>query len=163
MIRLERGDPTSMTIDLVARVAPVVGLELAAALHLDGDPVRDRAHLALLQRFRSRLPPGARWRTEVPVPIAGDLRSGDAVVDVAEGEVLIEAETYLGDIQQSSGSSRRKRVTWVSIALLCSSRILATIARSSEIIPSWHDDSRSARGRLALHCAQVGYRQGTGS
>jgi transcriptional regulator with XRE-family HTH domain len=99
IIRLERGDPTSMTLDLVARVAPVVGLELAAALHQDGDPVRDRAHLALLHRFRSRLPPGARWRTEVPMPIAGDLRSGDAVVDVAEGELLVEAETYLGDIQ----------------------------------------------------------------
>ncbi len=99
IMRLERADRTSMTIDLVARVAPVVGLELAAALYQDGDPVRDRAHLALLQRFRSRLPPGAKWRTEVPVPLAGDLRSGDAVVDVGEGEVLVEAETYLDDIQ----------------------------------------------------------------
>jgi hypothetical protein len=88
-----------MTIHLVARVGPVLGLELAASLHPDGDPVRDRAHLALLERLRSRLPPGAGWRTEVPVPVAGDLRSGDALVAVHDGDVLVEAETYLGDIQ----------------------------------------------------------------
>ena len=88
-----------MTIDLSARVAPIVGLELAARLHANGDPVRDRAHLALLERLRKRLAPAATWRTEVPVPIAGDLRSGDALVGVTGGEVLIEAETHLGDIQ----------------------------------------------------------------
>jgi transcriptional regulator with XRE-family HTH domain len=99
VIRLERGDQATMTVDLVARVAPIVGLDLAASLHPNGDPVRDRAHLALLMRFRDRLPASVRWRTEVPVPIAGDLRSGDAVVSVSAGDVLIEAETRLGDIQ----------------------------------------------------------------
>ena len=99
IMRLERGDPSTMTIDLVARVAPIVGLDLAASLHPNGDQVRDRAHLALLGRFRDRLPASVRWRTEVPVPIAGDLRSGDAVVSVSAGDVLVEAETRLGDVQ----------------------------------------------------------------
>jgi transcriptional regulator with XRE-family HTH domain len=99
MVRLERGDPATMTVDLLARVAEVLGLELAASLHPAGDPIRDRRHLALLQRFRARLPARARWRTEVPVPIAGDLRSADGVVAVAAAEILVEAETHLRDFQ----------------------------------------------------------------
>lgn len=63
--RAERGDPGVLTIDLAARIAPVVGLQLAASLHPNGDPVRDRGHLAFLQRFKARLHPGLGWRTEV--------------------------------------------------------------------------------------------------
>jgi transcriptional regulator with XRE-family HTH domain len=99
IIALERGDPGTMTIDLVARVAAVVGLDLAASLYPNGDPVRDRAQLALLARLRARLPEVTPWRTEVPVPIAGDLRSGDAVLGLPEADVLIEAETHLDDVQ----------------------------------------------------------------
>jgi hypothetical protein len=99
IIRLERGDPTMMTIDLVARVAPIVGLEVATSLHPNGDPVRDRAHLGLIARMRQRLPTTAKWQTEVPMPITGDLRSGDAVLGCTSGDVLIEAETHLTDFQ----------------------------------------------------------------
>jgi transcriptional regulator with XRE-family HTH domain len=97
--RAERGDSGSLTIDLAARIAPVVGLLLAATLHPYADPVRDRAHLALLDRFRRRLHPSLRWRTEVPMPIAGDLRTGDAVITGRFGTILIEAETRITDIQ----------------------------------------------------------------
>lgn len=97
--RAERGDPATLTIDLVARIAAVLGLELAASLHPDGDPVRDRGHLALLSRMRSRLPASVGWRAEVPIPIAGDLRSGDAIISAECGDTLVEAETHLGDIQ----------------------------------------------------------------
>ena len=101
--RAERGEPDALTIDLAARIAAIVGLQLAASLHPNGDPVRDRGHLALLNRFRVRLGPRVHLRTEVPVPITGDLRSGDAVVAVMASDgpagALIEAETHLGDIQ----------------------------------------------------------------
>lgn len=97
--RLERAEPSAMSVELVARYAAVVGLQLAASLYLDGDPVRDRAHLALLGRFRTRLHPGLRWRTEVPIPITGDRRSGDAVMGGDGWDGLVEAETRLGDIQ----------------------------------------------------------------
>src|SRR5262245_53814293 len=95
--RAERGDPGSLTIDLAARVPAVVGLILAASLHVNGDPVRDEAHLRLLERFRRLLHPSLRWRTEVPMPIPGDLRSGDGVIDGAFGTILTEAETRLTD------------------------------------------------------------------
>ena len=97
-----------MRIDHLTRVAEVLGLELAATLYQNGDPVRDRAHLALLARFRERLAPGVRVRTEVPIPITGDRRSGDAVVSTAEGDVLVEAETHLGDIQAVERRIRAK-------------------------------------------------------
>lgn len=102
--RLERAEPGACTIDLIAPVAEVVGLELAASLHPNGDPVRDRGQLALIARLRKRLGPARPLRTEVLVPIAGDLRAGDAMLDVrgADGpeDILIEAETNLGDLQQ---------------------------------------------------------------
>jgi transcriptional regulator with XRE-family HTH domain len=97
--RAEQGDPGVLTVDLAARMAPAVGLVLAVSLHPDGDPLRDRGHLALIDRLRKRLGPGVRLRVEVPVPIAGDKRSGDAVVTFQGGEALIEAETQIGDIQ----------------------------------------------------------------
>lgn len=136
IIRLERGDPTTTTIDLVARVAPTVGLELATALHPNGDPVRDRGHLALLGRFRERLPANTSWRTEVPVPITGDLRSGDAVVSVTDGDVLIEAETHVGDIQtiERKISAKARDLGVDRVVLLSPTR--ATTERSFESIPS---------------------------
>jgi transcriptional regulator with XRE-family HTH domain len=96
--RLEHADPASMTVDLVARTAAALGLDLAASLHPNGDPARDRGQLALLARFRARIP-AVMWRVEVPIPIAGDLRSADAVVAIKPGDVLIEAETHVNDVQ----------------------------------------------------------------
>ena len=97
--RAERGDPIALTIDLAARMAPVVGLQLATQLFPNGDPVRDRAHLALLERLRRRIASNPRWRTEVPMPIPGDQRSGDATIGGMDWNALVEAETHLGDIQ----------------------------------------------------------------
>ena len=120
VIRLERGDPATMTVDLTARVAVVVGLDLAASTFPSGDPVRDRAHLALLARLRARLPADARWRTEVPVPIAGDLRSGDATLAIGHGTVLIEAETHLADVQalERKGAAKARDLGAARLILL---------------------------------------------
>jgi hypothetical protein len=90
-------------------MAPAVGLLLAASLHPNGDPVRDRAHLALLGRFRARLHPSLMWRTEIPMPIAGDLRAGDGHVEGGFGAALVEAETKLTDIQAIERKARLKK------------------------------------------------------
>lgn len=99
LIRAERGDPATLTIDLAARYASMLGLELAASLHPVGTATRDKGHLALLDRFRRRLPSLVRWRTEVPIPIAGDARSADGIASSDLVDVLVEAETHLGDFQ----------------------------------------------------------------
>jgi transcriptional regulator with XRE-family HTH domain len=99
LARAERGDASAMTIDLVARYAAQLGLQLAASLHPDGEAIRDRGHLALLERFRRRLPASVRWRTEVPIPLTGDPRSADGWIESPTASYLVEAETHLGDFQ----------------------------------------------------------------
>jgi transcriptional regulator with XRE-family HTH domain len=99
LIRAERGDPATLTIDLAASYASALGLELAVSLHPLGDATRDKGHLALLERFRKRLPPTVRWRTEVPIPITGDSRSADGLVSTGVVDYLVEAETHTGDFQ----------------------------------------------------------------
>ena len=94
-----RADPSALTVDFVARLAAVLGLELGASLHPVGDPVRDKPHLALIRRFRARLGAGLRWRSEVPIPIAGDRRSADGIIAGPGFEILVEAETHLDDVQ----------------------------------------------------------------
>lgn len=97
--RALRGDAAAPTIDLAARLAAVLGLQPSVGLYPDGDPVRDKGHLALLGRLRARLSPDLQWRTEVPVPITGDRRSADAVIDGPGVDILVEAETHLEDVQ----------------------------------------------------------------
>jgi transcriptional regulator with XRE-family HTH domain len=107
--RTLRGEPGALTVDLAARIAPVVGLQLAASLHPNGDPVRDKAQLALLERFRPRLHPNLLWRTEVPMPIAGDLRAADGMIEGGFGTILVEAETRLTDLQAVERKARLKQ------------------------------------------------------
>jgi transcriptional regulator with XRE-family HTH domain len=97
--RIERGQATTLSIDLAAKIAAVLGLELSVGIHPAGPPVRDRAHLALIERMRARVSATLRWRTEVPVPVAGDLRSADFVISGPSIGVLGEAETRLYDVQ----------------------------------------------------------------
>ena len=136
LARAERGDPTTLTIDLAARYAAALGLTLAASFHPDGDAIRDRGQLALLERFRRRVPPGARWRTEVPIPIAGDQRSGDAVVSIRACVILVEAETHLGDFQAVERRIGRRRETWARTERCCCSRTPATTGRWSRRTPA---------------------------
>src|SRR3954471_2109999 len=70
--RIERGELEELTIEQACRAGRAVGLERGATLHPDRDPARDHAQLKLIERFRARLPAGARWDTEVPLPIPGD-------------------------------------------------------------------------------------------
>ena len=97
--RIERGTLQALTIDQASRAAAAIGLRLLVKTYPDGDPARDAAHLALLERFRTRLPGGAAWRTEVPLPISGDRRAWDAVVLLGGRRCGCECETRLRDAQ----------------------------------------------------------------
>ena len=97
--RIERGRAPRVSIERAATVLAVVGLDLGARAYPAGPPIRDVAHLRLLARFRARIGPGWRWRPEVPIGGAGDLRTWDGVL-VRDGQaVAIEAETRLHDVQ----------------------------------------------------------------
>jgi transcriptional regulator with XRE-family HTH domain len=97
--RLERGAIAHPSVELLAALCAVVGLELAIRAYPSGDPLRDRAHDALLARFRAALHPSLRLRTEQPLPIAGDLRAWDGTVVGPGWSLHVEAETAITDGQ----------------------------------------------------------------
>jgi transcriptional regulator with XRE-family HTH domain len=100
--RLERGEVSYPDLGFLGAYCSVLGLDLSIRAYPAGDPIRDRAQLALLERLRRRLHPTLRWRTEVPLPIDGDLRAWDAEIRGRNGEpwrVRVEAETRLNDGQ----------------------------------------------------------------
>jgi hypothetical protein len=100
--RFERGAIRDPSLEFMAAYCAVVGLDLSIRAYPAGDPIRDRAQLALLERFRARLHPSLRWRTEVPLAIERDLRAWDAEVSGPAGErwrLRVEAETNVADGQ----------------------------------------------------------------
>lgn len=100
--RFERGVIRDPSLEFMAAYCAVVGLDLSIRAYPAGDPIRDRAQLALLERFRARLHPSLRWRTEVPLPIERDLRAWDAEVSGPARErwrIRVEAETNVSDGQ----------------------------------------------------------------
>jgi hypothetical protein len=50
-----------------------------------------------------------RWRTEVPLPIPGDLRSADGVATTDDFAAIVEAETRLDDVQAAERRLRSKQ------------------------------------------------------
>jgi transcriptional regulator with XRE-family HTH domain len=107
--RFERGELDRVSITDVGAWCAVVGLDLALRAYPAGDPIRDRAQLALLERLRKRLHPSLRWRTEVPLPIERDLRAWDAEVSGRHPEpwrARVEAETRITD-----GQALERRLT----------------------------------------------------
>lgn len=107
--RIERGEIAGVSIDLLGRLCAAVGLDLALRAYPSGEPIRDAAHVALLGRLRSRLPADTPWRTEVPLPIPGDLRAWDAVIGGPADAIAVEAETRLFDIQALTRRLEQKR------------------------------------------------------
>jgi transcriptional regulator with XRE-family HTH domain len=100
--RFEHGQLRRLSLEDVGAWFAVVGLDLVLRPYPAGDPIRDRAQLALLERLRARLHPNLRWRTEVPLPIEGDLRAWDAEIRGREPgpwRARVEAETRIADGQ----------------------------------------------------------------
>ena len=83
----------------LARIGSVVGLDLSVRAYPNGAPLRDKAQLALLARFRERLSATLSVQSEVPLPISGDLRAWDLLILGAGDPIGVEAETRLADIQ----------------------------------------------------------------
>ena len=97
--RIEKGSVRQPSLEELTCIAATVGLDLVLRTYPRGDPIRDAGHARLLSRFRDELHSGLTWRTEVPLPIAGDLRAWDAVIGGSGWQVPVEAETVVDDIQ----------------------------------------------------------------
>lgn len=97
--RIERGLAGPLTIEQSGALLAVVGLELSVRAYPAGEPLRDRAHAALLERLRVRIHRSLRFQTEVAFPSPGDRRAWDAVISTPEWRHGIEAETRPRDRQ----------------------------------------------------------------
>ena len=107
--RIEAGVAPHVDLDLLSRIASALGGELSAGVHPVGPPVRDKAHIALLERFAARLGPTITWETEVPIPLPGDLRSADGLAGGQDFDAVVEAETRLNDVQATQRRLRAKQ------------------------------------------------------
>jgi transcriptional regulator with XRE-family HTH domain len=148
--RIERARHPSVSVMQLARIASVVGLDLSVRAYPNGSPLRDAAHLALIMRFRARLAPTLSLRTEVPLPIAGDLRAWDMVIRGAGEPIGVEAETRLVDMQALERRVRLKMRDGGIHRVV----ILASASRGNRIAIRAADLEVSAflpiRGRVAL-------------
>ena len=97
--RVENREQSNLSIRDAARFASVVGLDLSARLFPGGPPLRDAAHVALLERFRTRLGPTIRWTPEAPLAITGDQRAVDVLLRNGSDRAGVEAEVRIRDAQ----------------------------------------------------------------
>jgi transcriptional regulator with XRE-family HTH domain len=97
--RIERADIRALTVEQLCRACAAVGLKLVVRAYPGGEPIRDAAQVALLERFHRIVPAAIPWQREVPLPAAGDQRAWDAVLTFRDGPVAVEAETRLHDVQ----------------------------------------------------------------
>jgi transcriptional regulator with XRE-family HTH domain len=97
--RIERAELAGVSVDQLCRACAAVRLRFSSRAFPDGDPVRDRAQLALIARFRILLPPEIPVRAEVPLPIPRDPRAWDLVLGVRPDPTGVEAESRIRDVQ----------------------------------------------------------------
>ena len=97
--RIERGKVEHVSVRDLARLHAAVGLDLSLKSYPSGQPIRDVAHIELLDDLRRQLHKSLRWAVEVPLPLPGDLRSWDGLIGAQAWRYGVEAETAPRDSQ----------------------------------------------------------------
>lgn len=97
--RIERGLVEGITIEQASVLLAAVGLTLSLRVFPGGEPIRDAAHAALLDRLRAVLHRSLRVLSEVPFPAPGDRRAWDLLVTGIDWRHGFEAETRPRDLQ----------------------------------------------------------------
>jgi transcriptional regulator with XRE-family HTH domain len=98
--RIERGLVARVSVEDLARLNVVLGLELSMRSYPGGgQTIRDAAHVQLLSEFRRRLHRSLALALEVPLPTRGDPRAWDGIVRGSEFIYGVEAETAPHDAQ----------------------------------------------------------------
>lgn len=152
--RIERSVYPSVTVDALARLAAAVGLELSLRLYPGGQPLRDKAHIALLDQFRRALGPDWTWAAEVPLPIPGDKRAWDRLATRPGVAIGVEGETRPTDMQELGRRlALKKRDGGVDrmILVLADTEWCRRIVRLNDL-----EDAFPVPGRIALKALAAG-------
>ena len=105
---VERGLVSTITYRQLARIGAAVGLKLSLRAFPATRRLLDQPQLGLLADLRRRSHSVWRWETEVPMPIAGDLRAADARASIRGCAVVFELWTRLADAQGQTRSAALK-------------------------------------------------------
>lgn len=133
--RYESGTYQGVTIVGAAELLGVVGLGLRVSTYPLGDPPRDREHALLGAAFLGHVGPPLSWRTEVPLPNAGDARSWDGALMGRGRRTGIEFERVLGDVQaQGRRIALKRRDGGVDYLLV----VVADTAANRRALRQWH-------------------------
>jgi transcriptional regulator with XRE-family HTH domain len=161
--RIERGLVGRITIEQATTLLAAVGLTLSVRVFPWGEPIRDAAHAALLDRLRTELHRSLRVLSEVPFPAPGDRRAWDLLVTGTDWRHGFEAETRPRDLQalerRIALKARDGGVDGVSLVLLDSRhnrefvRLHSTSLRERFPVP----------GTRALELLRAGVDPGIGS
>lgn len=161
--RIERGLVHGTTIEQASILLAAVGLDMSVRVYPGGEPLRDTAHAALLDRLRAELPRSLHSLAEVPFPTPGDRRAWDLVVVGDAWRHAFEAETRPRDLQalerRLALKARDGEVDAVSLLLLDSrhNREFVRVHRRSL------DERFPVPGTRALQLLRAGDDPGAGS
>jgi len=138
--RIERATAANVPFNRLSAVAAVLGFRVSIRLYPAGNPLRDAAQLALLDRLRTRVQPGLRWQSEVVLSIPGDARAWDASISGVGWIVYVDAETRLRDVQalvRRTALKRRDSGTDRVILLIAATRWNRAVLRAlgSPLLP----------------------------
>ena len=97
---VERGTYPTAPLGTFVRVATALGLDLSVRTFPGGEPIRDKAQVALLERFRKAVGESWQWAAEVPLPILGDRRAWDRTMRRHGTLIGVEGETRPTDMQE---------------------------------------------------------------
>lgn len=151
--RAEKGALPDPSITRLARWAAVVGLAVRINLLPLVAPIRDAPQVALVDRLRTRLHASWRIRLEAPIPISGDLRAADMLLEVPGCRIVVEAITRLADIQAALRAAQLKQRDLHAdrlILLLADTQANRYALRpaASILVPDFPTSSRSALAAL---------------
>lgn len=149
VLRFERGRIDHLSIQEVGAWCATVGLDLVLRAFPGGDPIRDAGQQRLLGRFVPNLHASLRLRTEVPLPIPGDLRAWDLLMESTGWRLAVEAETVLDDLQALERRlTRKQRDGGIDVVIL----LVADTARNRRALEAapaaFAGFSRDARATL---------------
>jgi transcriptional regulator with XRE-family HTH domain len=96
--RVERRKVTTLSLGYLSRHSAAVGLRLSVKLYPAGGGLRDAAQARYIARFVERI--GETWRVmlEATIPLPGDLRAVDVLLD-GPCRICVEVITRLRDLQ----------------------------------------------------------------
>ena len=97
--RIEHGLVPEVSVASVMMLFAAVGLDVGVRAYPGGQPIRDRGHLALIERLKGVVGPTVAWRFEKPIPVPGDKRAWDVCLTLDGGVAAIEVETRPRDVQ----------------------------------------------------------------